>query len=105
MDSKGLSAPKAREATRAPEEIQVLRDKLGPGAQQALAVTAVTPATQEERAPMALPAVAVPRVQEAIRAQLDSRVPRVLQDLAVPLAPQATWVQQASQGSPATRAP
>lgn len=97
MDSKGLSAPKAREATRVPEEIRVPRDKLGPGAQQAPAVTAVTPATQEERDPMALLALVVQRVQEAIRAQLDSRVPRVLQDLAVPLAPQATWVQQAPQ--------
>jgi hypothetical protein len=68
MDSKGLSARKAREAIRAPEEIQVPRAPLVPEAQQGPAATAVIPAIQEERAPMALAAVAATQVQEAIRA-------------------------------------
>ncbi len=71
MDFRGSWARKAQEAPLDPEEIRAPLDKLGQEARQAPAATAVILATQEERAPMALLAVVVQRVQEATQAQPD----------------------------------
>lgn len=104
MDSKGSWARKVHEAPRDPKEISAIRAPPGPEAQQVLAETAEISATQEERGPMVLPAVVVPRVQEAIPAQSVLLVPLALQDPEVKPVPQATRVQRAPRALPATRA-
>lgn len=104
MDSKGLSARKAREETRVPEEIQVPRAPLVPEAQQALVATAPTRATLEERAPMVLPGVAATRDQEATQENPALLVPPEKRDHAVQQAPLGLKVIRAPQAPLVTKA-